>query len=170
MNGEGPEQGNQDYGRQGGGDFGPRNDYGRQRFFRRRRGGGRDRRGYGGGGGYRDDYDNFRRGPDEGGGGEGQGDPAAEEPRPTGPLLRLDDLQKMSFQELADKATEAGVENPGGLRKYELIFEILRRHALENGRVAGEGFWKFSRITTAFFVCNRTTIWPRGRIFMSTQV
>ena len=45
----------------------------------------------------------------------------------------------MSFQELADKATKAGVENPGGLRKYELIFEILRRHALENGRVAGEG-------------------------------
>ena len=141
MNGEGPEQGNQDYGRQGGGDYGPRNDYGRQRFFRRRRGGGRDRRGFGGGGGggYRDDYDNFRRGPDEGGGGEGQGDPAAEEPRPTGPLLRLDDLQNMSFQELADKATEGGVENPGGLRKYELIFEILRRHALENGRVAGEG-------------------------------
>ena len=145
MNGEGPEsqgQGNQDYGPRGG-DYGPRNDYGRQRFFRRRRGGGggRDRRGYGGGGGggYRDDYD-YRRMPEDGGpdGGGGEG-AAAEAPRPTGPLLKVDDLQNMSFQDLAEKAIEVGVENPGGLRKYELIFEILRRHALNNGRVAGEG-------------------------------
>ncbi len=138
MNGDGQDQGNQDYGRQqGGGDFGPRNDYGPRRFQRR---GGRGGRGYGGGRGYaRNDYDNYRRGP-EGGHQAGGGDaPAAEEPRPTGPLLRLDDLQKMPFQELLDKAGEVGVENAGGMLKYELIFEILHRHAMENGRVAGEG-------------------------------
>ena len=138
MNGDGQDQGNQDYGRQqGGGDFGPRNDYGPRRFQRR---GGRGGRGYGGGRGYaRNDYDKYRRGP-EGGHHDGGGDaPAAEEPRPTGPLLRLDDLQKMPFQELLDKAGEVGVENAGGMLKYELIFEILHRHAMENGRVAGEG-------------------------------
>jgi transcription termination factor Rho len=53
--------------------------------------------------------------------------------------LRLDDLQKIPFQELLDKASEVGVENPGGMLKYELIFEILHRHAMDNGRVAGEG-------------------------------
>jgi transcription termination factor Rho len=144
MNGEGPEQqGNQDYGPRGG-DYGPRNDYGgRQRFFRRRRGGGgRDRRGFGGGGGggggYRDDYD-YRRMPEEGGPDGGGDNGGPEAPRPTGPLMRLDDLQNMSFQDLAEKAIEIGVENPGGLRKYELIFEMLRRHAINNGRVAGEG-------------------------------
>ena len=138
MNGDGQDQGNQDFGRQqGGGDFGPRNDYGPRRFQRR---GGRGGRGSGGGRGYaRNDYDNYRRGP-EGGHQDGGGDaPAAEEPRPTGPLLRLDDLQKMPFQELLDKAGEVGVENAGGMLKYELIFEILHRHAMENGRVAGEG-------------------------------
>lgn len=45
----------------------------------------------------------------------------------------------MPFQELLDKAGEVGVENAGGMLKYELIFEILHRHAMENGRVAGEG-------------------------------
>ena len=139
MNGEGQDQGNQDTGRPGGGNFGPREDYGPRRFAQNRRGGGRDRRNYGGNRGYaRNDYDNYRRGPD-GGNQEGGGEVAAEEPRPTGPLLRLDDLQKMAFPALLEKAAEVGVENPGGLLKYELIFEILHRHATANGRVAGEG-------------------------------
>ena len=147
MNGEGQDQGNQgnqDSGRQGEGNYGPRNDYGPRRYAQNRRmGGGRDRRGgSGGGGGYaRNDYNNYRRGPDGGNqdGGGGGPEAVAEEVRPTGPLLRLDDLQKMAFPALIEKATEVGVENPGGLLKYELIFEILHRHAQANGRVSGEG-------------------------------
>jgi len=38
--------------------------------------------------------------------------------------LRLDDLQKIPFQELLDKASEVGVENPGGMLKYELILKF----------------------------------------------
>ncbi|CAF0695475.1 transcription termination factor Rho [Candidatus Methylacidithermus pantelleriae] len=56
-----------------------------------------------------------------------------------GPALDLGALQRLSFGELQKKAAEYQIENPGLLRKHELIFEILRRHAQRNGAIWGEG-------------------------------
>jgi transcription termination factor Rho len=56
-----------------------------------------------------------------------------------GPTLDLGALQKLSFAELQKKAGEYQIENPGLLRKHELIFEILRRHAQRGGAIVGEG-------------------------------
>lgn len=59
--------------------------------------------------------------------------------QPPPPDMYLSDLQKMSMQDLADRASEMGIENPGMLRKHELIFEVLKRHAYKGGRMYGEG-------------------------------
>ena len=61
------------------------------------------------------------------------------EPLPPGPSLALGDLQALTFHDLQAKAAEYQIENPGLLRKHELIFEILRRNAQRNGAIFGEG-------------------------------
>jgi len=65
---------------------------------------------------------------------QGQG-----EPLPPGPSVSLSDLQNLSFNDLQAKAAEYQIENPGLMRKHELIFEILRRNAYRNGAISGEG-------------------------------
>ncbi len=60
-------------------------------------------------------------------------------PMPPGPALELCELQKLSFPELHAKGAEYQIENPGLLRKHELIFEILRRNAQRNGAIFGDG-------------------------------
>jgi transcription termination factor Rho len=64
------------------------------------------------------------------------GEMVPAEPQPD---MYLRDLQKQPIQELSRTATEFGVENPGMLRKHELIFEVLKRHAQRGGRLIGEG-------------------------------
>ena len=68
--------------------------------------------------------------------GQGQGQ---AEPLPPGPSVSLSDLQNLSFNDLQAKAAEYQIENPGLMRKHELIFEILRRNAYRNGAISGEG-------------------------------
>ncbi|MGF1678205.1 MAG: transcription termination factor Rho [Candidatus Methylacidiphilales bacterium] len=58
---------------------------------------------------------------------------------PAGRELHLGDLQKMSIQDLTELGTEYKIDNIGTFRKHELIFEILRRNALKDGRMYGEG-------------------------------
>ncbi|MGD9897178.1 MAG: transcription termination factor Rho [Candidatus Methylacidiphilaceae bacterium] len=60
-------------------------------------------------------------------------------PLPTGQPLSLSELQHISFSDLQQRAAEYQIENPGLLRKHELIFETLRRHAQRNGPIFGEG-------------------------------
>jgi transcription termination factor Rho len=56
-----------------------------------------------------------------------------------GPTLDLSKLQQLSFSELQIKAAEYQIENPGLMRKHEVIFEILRRNAQRNGAIYGGG-------------------------------
>lgn len=58
---------------------------------------------------------------------------------PDGRELHLGDLQKMTIQDLTELGTEYKIDNIGTFRKHELIFEILRRNALKEGRMFGEG-------------------------------
>jgi transcription termination factor Rho len=58
---------------------------------------------------------------------------------PDGRELHLGDLQKMTIQALTELGVEYKVENIGTFRKHELIFEILRRNAMKDGRMYGEG-------------------------------
>jgi len=45
----------------------------------------------------------------------------------------------MSIQALSEMGAEYKIDNIGTLRKHELIFEILRRNAMKEGRMYGEG-------------------------------
>jgi transcription termination factor Rho len=58
---------------------------------------------------------------------------------PSGQPLGLSELQHLSFSDLQQRAVEYQIENPGLLRKHELIFETLRRHAQRNGPIFGDG-------------------------------
>ncbi len=53
--------------------------------------------------------------------------------------LKLADLQKMSMAELLEEARKDKLDTPAGMRKQELIFEILKHRLKVNGLMYGEG-------------------------------
>ena len=55
------------------------------------------------------------------------------------PTLRLDDLKAMDIQSLTQVAKDLGVPNASGLRKQDLIFQILKAQAEQSGFVFSEG-------------------------------
>jgi transcription termination factor Rho len=56
-----------------------------------------------------------------------------------GPSLNLFDLQKLSVPELIGKAEEMDIEDPAGLRKSELISEIVKANLDNDGPVMVQG-------------------------------
>ena len=66
----------------------------------------------------------------------------------SGEAVNISELQKKEIAELNEMAREAGIENFGTMRKQDVIFNILRRHANEGGvlmadgvlEILGEGF------------------------------
>lgn len=53
--------------------------------------------------------------------------------------MNLSDLKMFSIEELVELAEKTGVENPQGLLKQELIFEILKATSANNGQIYGQG-------------------------------
>ncbi len=53
--------------------------------------------------------------------------------------LYLSELQKMSLQQLIEKAKEAGIEDYEGLSKQDLVFRLLKERVRQNGLMYGEG-------------------------------
>jgi transcription termination factor Rho len=53
--------------------------------------------------------------------------------------LKLSDLQKMTVADLHKIAKEEGLEEYTGLKKQDLIFQILKEHIQKNGLMYGEG-------------------------------
>lgn len=53
--------------------------------------------------------------------------------------ISLLELKQKSMSDLMELATSFGVENPSGLRKQELIFDILQQCASQNGQIHAEG-------------------------------
>ncbi|MFC1467243.1 transcription termination factor Rho [Verrucomicrobiota bacterium] len=62
-----------------------------------------------------------------------------EEEIRTGPFINLWDYQTLPQTELYKKAEEAGIEDFAGLRRHELVFEVLKVHARNNGQIRGRG-------------------------------
>src|SRR6476469_841894 len=58
------------------------------------------------------------------------------------PTLRLDDLKAMDIQSLTQVGKDLGVANASGLRKQDLIFQILTAQAEQSGFVFSEGVLK----------------------------
>ena len=56
-----------------------------------------------------------------------------------GEEIRMGDLQKKDIAELNIMAKEMQVENFGTMRKHEVIFQILRKHAEDRGVLIAEG-------------------------------
>lgn len=67
--------------------------------------------------------------------------PAAEEHQPQNStqVMHLFDLQQKAVPELHSLADSYGLVDLGALRKHELIFEILKVHARQNGAIFGKG-------------------------------
>ena len=71
-----------------------------------------------------------------------------EELEASGEVVNISELQKKEIAELNEIARESGIENFGTMRKQDVIFNILRRHANEGGvlmadgvlEILGEGF------------------------------
>ncbi|MCC6682930.1 MAG: transcription termination factor Rho [Phycisphaeraceae bacterium] len=53
--------------------------------------------------------------------------------------LNIHDLQKMEIEPLHELAKKEGVENFTGLKKQDLIFQILQKHVVKQGLMYGEG-------------------------------
>ncbi len=75
--------------------------------------------------------------------GEEEGDEntgqAEEQPRKDGPMISLFELQEKSVPELSELADKQGLVDLGALQKHELIFEILKEHAHQGGRMNSRG-------------------------------
>ena len=71
--------------------------------------------------------------------GEPVAKPSAEQPSATTPALKISDLKDMSIQKLTQVAKDLGVAGAGGLKKQDLIFQILKAHAEQSGFVFSEG-------------------------------
>ena len=56
-----------------------------------------------------------------------------------GEAINIGDLQKQDIAELNSMAKDVGVENFGTMRKHEVIFQILRKHAENKGVLIAEG-------------------------------
>src|SRR5829696_4008788 len=92
----------------------------------RRRGGGPDRQG--------------RRRPDGGGLPEGAEPPSTGGPPSDAPArLNISDMKEMSIQHLTQAAKDLNVDGASGMRKQDLIFQILKAQAEQSGLVFSEG-------------------------------
>jgi transcription termination factor Rho len=69
----------------------------------------------------------------------GMDDSLPEPEEKNGPKLNLFDLQKLSVPELIGKASEMNVEDPAGLRKSELVTEIVLANMQQDGPVYVQG-------------------------------
>jgi transcription termination factor Rho len=65
--------------------------------------------------------------------------PKTELPRRSGEGLRIADLKDMSIQKLTQIAKELNVAGATGMRKQELIFQILRAQTEQSGFIFSEG-------------------------------
>ncbi len=73
---------------------------------------------------------------------KGQETATAEPPAPKrspGNALNLTELQHMTVAKLRDVAGDQGLENLAGLKKQDLIYQILEHKARSNGLLFGEG-------------------------------
>ncbi len=66
---------------------------------------------------------------------------APQPPRPTGPVttIKLNDLQKTTMDKLQREVRELGIQDVGGLKKQDLIFQLLKDHVNRGAMIYGEG-------------------------------
>src|SRR3954468_24721590 len=65
--------------------------------------------------------------------------PVPEPPRRSGEGLRITDLKDMSIQKLTQIAKELNVAGATGMRKQDLIFQILKAQTEQSGVIFCEG-------------------------------
>lgn len=53
--------------------------------------------------------------------------------------MHLSELREKEIKDLTKMANKAGIENAAGLKKHEIIFALLKKHAEENEAIYGEG-------------------------------
>ena len=65
--------------------------------------------------------------------------PATPPPSPNRPTLNINDLKDMSIQKLTQVAKDLSVPGFSGMRKQDLIFQILKAQAEQSGFIFSEG-------------------------------
>src|SRR5579885_791960 len=84
------------------------------------------------------------------------------EPETPAPGVTLAELKEKSVGELTKIAKELNIAGASGMRKQELIFQILRAQAEKSGLIFSEGCWSVCRTGSVFCGRRSTTIY-RGR-------
>jgi transcription termination factor Rho len=91
--------------------------------------------------------------------------------------MNLNELKKKSISELMDIAENAGVENPGRMRKQEIIFSILKATARKGDDIFGEGVLEvlsdgfgFLRASDSNYVANPDDIYVSPQLIRRLQL
>lgn len=91
--------------------------------------------------------------------------------------MNLNELKKKSISELMDIAENAGVENPGRMRKQEIIFSILKVTARKGDDIFGEGVLEvlsdgfgFLRASDSNYVANPDDIYVSPQLIRRLQL
>ncbi len=53
--------------------------------------------------------------------------------------MHLNDIREMKIEDLTQRATEMKIDNPGAMRRHEVIFAILKTHAKNKEDIFGSG-------------------------------
>lgn len=53
--------------------------------------------------------------------------------------MHLNELREKDIAELTKLAEKAGIENPGAMKRHEVIFALLKKHAEDENEIYGEG-------------------------------
>jgi len=91
--------------------------------------------------------------------------------------MNLNELKKKSISELMDIAENTGVENPGRMRKQEIIFSILKAIARKGDDIFGEGVLEvlsdgfgFLRASDSNYLANPDDIYVAPQLIRRLQL
>jgi len=80
--------------------------------------------------------------------------------------MNLTELKKKPIGELIKIAEFMGLEGMARNRKQDIIFAILKRHAMNGEEIFGDGVSKFSLMVLVFYVQLLVLIWQVQTTFM----
>ncbi len=84
--------------------------------------------------------------------------------------MNLKDLKQTKISELINLGKELGLEEIGGMRRQDLIFNILKATAAQKKPFLVKGFLKFCRMGLVFYALPMPTICQVRMIFTSLRL
>ena len=64
--------------------------------------------------------------------------------------MNIQELKRKTSEQLIDDAEKLGIENASTLRRQEILFAILKKHAEKERKLLGEEFFSYFKMVLAF--------------------